>query len=325
MFNPRAYLSSSYPDLIELRNAARLIMARHHFDGRGMEDYDCVAASDLIAKCTGDAARAEVLVLVVAARYGTPVPRVGGRSLVEAEYDAAARANAEVLAFCQEIPADVQLEESVARFRERLLDDGRLVGTYTDLSDFQRKLEKALIAHWTRRLEQARKVWEATDDLTRTLCYSLLSIAEKEDTLKKYVPLRATTTQVKRSASQADALFEALPEEQAPAATIVLEDPADALKEHRQFYLAGELGAGKTVTLCAIQYQIARRFVTDPRTPYPLFVDNDWDPTEEFEDVVKRALLSAGVAEVVPPARSCCSSTTSSTARGSAGRGGSGT
>lgn len=308
MLTRRAYVSST-SELEELRAAARRLLSRYHFEDRGMEDSDYAAHPDLVAKCTGDAAAAELLILIVDGRYGDPYPEHDHKSMVELEYEAAVRAGRIVLAFFGAQSVD---DEMLRRFRQRLVDDRRLVGEFTTAADFSLKLENAL-AGWQRTiLEQERDLGGGADTLSFALRAYLTGIVQESEAFAKlYVPLAARTTKHDRTDAPEDAMFDAAASHPGGGARtsmreVELDDVWDALHEHRQFYLLGEPGAGKSISLRALEIEGARRFLSDPRSPFPLRVDQaQWQAeSEEFAAFVAGQLRAkVGVLVTLPPSR----------------------
>lgn len=126
-----------------------------------------------------------------------------------------------------------------------------------------------------------------------------------------YVPLAATTrAPIDTDARHDPALLDAAssdPTDDNPVDAsheIRIEDVADALNIHRQFYVVGEPGAGKTVSLMAMELSAARRYLAGTYRRFPLRVDvSSWIDDEKFDAFVERELESRTRIRSLPPSR----------------------
>lgn len=115
----KVYISSTFNDLAEHRSTAANVLRKLGHDVRGMETY--VAESTRPAElCQRDAASADLVVLLIAWRYGY-VPTGLERSVTELEYEAAVDAGRLVLAFIvpSEAPWPASRMDAITRENER--------------------------------------------------------------------------------------------------------------------------------------------------------------------------------------------------------------
>lgn len=145
----RVYVSSTYQDLKEHREAVRNAVRRMGHVDVAMEHY--VAADDRpLDRCLADVREADLYVVVMAWRYGF-VPAGGTLSITELEYREAVAEGKPVLAFVLSDehpwpPKWVEHSPAVAKFRAELLDS-RLAGVFTTVDDLGRQVTEALQAH----------------------------------------------------------------------------------------------------------------------------------------------------------------------------------
>lgn len=318
----RAYVSSSYDDLTEYRKAALDLLNRaYNYDGHGMEDN--AVHPDLVKKSLDDARNARIVILIVAFRYGTPLADFDGKSLVELEYEVASEAQRDIFVFCRRESAPIPLPHlddrvtgldngvRVKAFRKRLYDNRHLVGEFDDLPSFKEILGRTLAQQQALHLEQRESELSLRDGpsdptVAALNAYCVALINEKERFERHYVPLAATTAASQRT----DADFEhpAIASQTTVTGSdrlITVEDVAEALVIHRQFCLIGEPGAGKTVTLSALELAAARRFLNDPRAPFPLRIDAaTWQPDcQDFASLIADELQSKTGVRSFPPSR----------------------
>lgn len=310
-----AYVSSSYPDLVEYRDAARRLLSQYHFDGRGMGDYDYTADPNLYEKCVTDAANADLLILIVGYRYGTLfTPKE--KSFVELEYEAARNASREVLAFVFSGEPQPDFDDrrgsdggaAIEAFRRRLVADGLLVSTFSNLQEFETLCGRALLAFRTKLLDRNESEPRASnvDFFLRTYLDALVERHKALDDF--YVPLAATTTSSRPSSAWRDVEFGGNPglEEPEPAEArreVHVEDVAEALDVHRQFYLAAEPGSGKSLSLIALELAAARQYLRDSRSRFPLRIDvAAWTNEQDFEALIWRELKDRTRVQELPPA-----------------------
>ncbi|QUQ64289.1 hypothetical protein JJ691_20090 [Kutzneria sp. CA-103260] len=142
----RVYVSSTFIDLEEHREAVRTSIRRMGHEDVAMEYY---VAEDKrpVDKCLADVRSADLYVVVMAWRYGF-VPDGHGASITELEYRAAVEADVPVLAFVlsEEHPWPPKLMEhspDVVRFRDELLD-AHVGGVFTSTDDLARRVSEAL-------------------------------------------------------------------------------------------------------------------------------------------------------------------------------------
>ena len=78
---------------------------------------------------------------------------------------------------------------------------------------------------------------------------------------------------------------------------VELNDVLDAFKHHRQFYLVGEPGSGKSLTLRAFELKAACKFLKEPYMPFPLYLDlSTWlAEKEDFDKLVDDELKKIGL------------------------------
>jgi hypothetical protein len=315
MTQTRAYISSSYPDLVDYRDAARRLLSQHHIDGRGMEDSDYVANPSLYEKCITDAASADLVLLIVGFRYGTRLPQYGDQSLVELEYEAATNAGRDLRAF---LLTDQRLPEAddrrgpdggaaIERFRRRLIDDGRHVAYVTDLDEFERKCDKLLVEYRRKLLDQRENHPAARAGNREQLFLEtyLRDVIERNKVLETfYVPLAGTTKSVQAPRPWHDQMFgEPLMAEEEARLEIRVDHVVEALRMHEQFYLAAEPGGGKTLSLIAMETAAAHEYLTDRRR-FPLRLDvARWTAEEDFGTFLDRELNERTKVATLPPSQ----------------------
>ncbi|MGK5679756.1 HEAT repeat domain-containing protein [Actinoplanes sp. URMC 104] len=120
----RAYLSSTYSDLRECREAVRLALERQSVDVLGMEGYVAGDARPL-DRCLADVARCDLYIGVFAWRYGF-IPPGQTRSITELEYREAERLG---------IPRLIFLVAEEAPWPRSLMDKGADAGAIETLRD----------------------------------------------------------------------------------------------------------------------------------------------------------------------------------------------
>lgn len=139
----RVFVSSTFYDLVEDRNAARQVIDGLAADGCevtwvGMEEFGSYSASPLLV--SRDFARvADIIVLLVGARYGSK-PELAERSFTVEEYEVMRRERIPCLVYLKEL--DVSDPEARS-FRSRVEAD-LVVKTYRDLLELRQVLEQDL-------------------------------------------------------------------------------------------------------------------------------------------------------------------------------------
>jgi len=144
---------------------------------------------------------------------------------------------------------------------------------------------------------------DATDTF---LCAYLEDLVERSRELEMaYVPLAASTHASARVDPWRDPDLGAPAFESVSSAEIHLEDVTEAVNLHAQFYILGESGAGKTLSLMAIEIAAARRYLAGTDLRFPLRVDlSSWSAeTESFDVFLERELDGKTGVKSVPPAR----------------------
>ncbi len=122
-----------------------------------------------------------------------------------------------------------------------------------------------------------------------------------------YVPLAATTTTHLRDVPWPSDFD---PSDPSPGAVeddiiVPLKDAREALDLHSQFYLVGDPGGGKTLTLAAFEITAAQRFLDNLNAPFPLAIDvSSWFPNEQpFIALIENELESKIGRSPFPPER----------------------
>ncbi|GAA3839553.1 hypothetical protein GCM10022243_02410 [Saccharothrix violaceirubra] len=142
----RVYVSSTYSDLQEHREAVRTAIRRMGHEDVAMEYY---VAEDTrpLNRCLEDVRASDVYVVIMAWRYGF-IPEGHSESITELEYRAAIDAKIPVLAFVLSedqpwLPKLVEHSKQVDRFRTELMNS-HLVGLFTTTDDLARRVAESL-------------------------------------------------------------------------------------------------------------------------------------------------------------------------------------
>lgn len=144
---------------------------------------------------------------------------------------------------------------------------------------------------------------DATDAF---LCAYLEDLVERSRELETvYVPLAANTHARTRMAPWLDPNQGAPAFESVSSAEVRLEDVTEAVNLHTQFYVFGESGSGKTLSLMAIEIATARRYLAATYLRFPLRVDlSSWaTEAESFDVFLERELDGKTGVKSLPPAR----------------------
>jgi hypothetical protein len=153
----KAYLSSTYADLVDYRDRAYRAMRRRQIDVVAMEDY--VAGDERpLDKCLRDVEKCDLYVGVFAFRYGF-VPTKNnpdGWSVTEHEYRRAVELGIPRLLFCLDdepdkwsrsfddhVSGDNERGARIDEFRDRVKRD-RISGLFKNLDDFGAKVTEAV-------------------------------------------------------------------------------------------------------------------------------------------------------------------------------------
>src|SRR5947209_8189183 len=161
------YLSSTFQDLEECRRQASATLRRMGHVDVAMEHYGAEDAWPL-DRCLADVAACDLVILVVAWRYGF-VPDGHDRSITELEYRQALACGKPVLAFLLSEDAAWpakhidRVRDAVETFRDELAQ-ARLVAKFTDAADLSRRVGEA-VHQWERESGRGssggRADWEA--------------------------------------------------------------------------------------------------------------------------------------------------------------------
>ncbi len=148
----RVYVSSTFADLRDYREAVRLAIRRLGHEDVAMEYY---VAEDVrpVEKCLADVRSADLYIVIMAWRYGF-IPSGDEKSITEQEYRAALDADVPCLAFVlsDEHPWPPKLIErspGVDEFRTELLQS-RIAGLFTSKDDLARQVGEG-IQSWERK------------------------------------------------------------------------------------------------------------------------------------------------------------------------------
>ncbi len=150
---PRVYVSSSYLDLVEHRNAVLRALGARGFDVCAMEHYGA-ADERPVEFCLADVRSCDLYIGVFAHRYGY-VPADGSLSVTELEYREARKSGLATLIFLVDPQA-----EWPAGFREFGPGTSQLLRLRSELETDR------LVAYFTTPEDLARKVGESVDNWT---------------------------------------------------------------------------------------------------------------------------------------------------------------
>jgi serine/threonine protein kinase len=149
---------------------------------------------------------------------------------------------------------------------------------------------------------------DATDAFLCAYLEDLVKLRSGLETV--YIPLAASTRANAKIDPWSDPalgapVFEASERDSAAAAEVHLEDITEAVDLHTQFYVIGESGAGKTLTLMAIEIVTARRYLAGTYLRFPLRIDlSSWSAeTQSFDVFLERELDGRTGVKSQPPAR----------------------
>ncbi|HJP73738.1 MAG TPA: HEAT repeat domain-containing protein [Pseudonocardiaceae bacterium] len=148
--SPRVYVSSTYHDLKDCRQAVRSALQRMGLDDIAMETYTA-GEERPVDRCLDDVRSADIYVGVVAWRYGF-VPSGGHVSITELEYRAAGEAGVPRLIFVLDQDAPwprSAMDKDSARieeFRAHVLD-AHVCDNFTSAEDLRAKIAEAVGRH----------------------------------------------------------------------------------------------------------------------------------------------------------------------------------
>lgn len=145
------FISSTYEDLKEYRQAAIEVCRRLGLEPIAMEEFEA-SGQPTTENSIDRLNSAHVYVGIFAHRYGRTDDRYGGRSVTEIEFDHAGKCQLERLCFLvkPEHPWNPTLMEQEHGSRDKLQDFKRKISeevswqSFTTLEDFESKLEDAL-------------------------------------------------------------------------------------------------------------------------------------------------------------------------------------
>lgn len=154
----RVYVSSTFTDLREHREAVRLAIRRLGHDDIAMEYY---VAEDVrpVDRCLADVRSADLYIVIMAWRYGF-IPPGHDKSITELEYRAALDADVPCLAFVLSDeqawpPKLMERSPHVDDFRAELME-GRITGVFGSKDDLARQVGEGI------------QKWERADDTVAT-------------------------------------------------------------------------------------------------------------------------------------------------------------
>ena len=93
----KVYLSSTFADLQEYRNAVRNVLLRMGLEVSGLEDFGA-SESSALEKSLDEIAKADLFILLLAYRYGY-IPPNSDKSIIELEYKSAKEHGIPIFAF----------------------------------------------------------------------------------------------------------------------------------------------------------------------------------------------------------------------------------
>lgn len=147
----RIFLSSTFSDLIEERKAVESAIHRMAAGFVGMEHFGSFPDVPL-ERCVQEVRSAQVVVLVLADRYGH-VPEGSPISITESEYQEARRAGIPVLTYLREMQAadEKQVDPRLARLRVEL-KSGHGVSSFTSPEDLACKVVSDIAREFSSRM-----------------------------------------------------------------------------------------------------------------------------------------------------------------------------
>jgi HEAT repeat protein len=164
---PRVYVSSTYQDLKDCRQAIRSALQRMGLDDVAMEAY-AAGEERPVDRCLDDVRSADIYVGVLAWRYGF-IPAGGNVSITELEYRAAGDAGVPRLIFVLDLDAPwprSAMDKDPARieaFREHVRD-AHVCDSFVSAEDLRAKVAEAVGRHlqkWPGMTGGADSAWEA--------------------------------------------------------------------------------------------------------------------------------------------------------------------
>ena len=136
----KVFISSTMTDLQAERQQAVATMRGVGADPRFFESFS--TSGDPASVYVPEVSRADVVVLILGERYGSPVPNMNGRSATHVEYDAAIEALKPVLVYRKETPG-LQREPPLEAFL-RQLDAQHVAARFGDASQLDDLLREGL-------------------------------------------------------------------------------------------------------------------------------------------------------------------------------------
>ncbi|ANZ38569.1 hypothetical protein BBK82_23410 [Lentzea guizhouensis] len=240
------YVSSTFADLREHREAVRMAIRRLGHKDIAMEHY---VAEDVrpVDRCLSDVRSADLYVVVMAWRYGF-IPPGHTQSITELEYRAAVEAGIPVLAFVlsEDEPWPrklMELRDEVEAFRTELLE-ARIAGVFGSKDDLARQVSEG-VQKWSSGTGEASTDWYAYQQavVERYRYVRLSVIAGAQHDRMARIPLLDVFVSQQLRAGRPN--FD-LPDEEGAGGPALTEDGAAVLgREPKQVVLGGP-GSGKS-------------------------------------------------------------------------------